>query len=465
MRFADEMEPKLTEVRKYAMQRFTAMELRPSGLRLDANDNVDVDYSDPSNQILVAGEPWWKDEKSRQTAIDKGSAMVAVLTSDLQTLSTRLQSFYDLDSLDMTGVVGMLGGRGGSADDGPSTVDGRIAYAYSAWVSKVDNLIEEEHWGGPAARAFKTGYLDLFEAVWVNQRATVRALGITASTFHDWVDMTMRALLLVADQCIEALGGPAAPITKEARDRRIYLEGWGSLITAALGFYPPIALPMGITSIYLAGQSMFVEPKKDVAPNPVGTSVDGQSVTEVIGATLAMITAIEAHNTTEDAEFAAALDNELAGTKIVKTPNLAIIPYSMQGNPDFGTLPDVRQPGVPVEQSYVVVEISQLFQAGKVHLAGAATQYAAAASDLAWCTVRGTPTRLFPRAVSAFHAARDLLTLRLGQTGEGLTIAAEALMETARSYQMTDEQSGAVFSQMDAMQTPNTDQPRRAGGI
>jgi hypothetical protein len=238
---------------------------------LDANGNVDVDYSDPSNQNLVAGEPWWKDEKSRQATIDRVSGMVTELDSELQELFTRLQSFYDLDPLDMTGVIGMLGGRDGSTDGSPSTVDGRIGYAYSSWVSKVDNLIEEEHWSGPAAHAFKTGYLDRFEGVWVNQRETVRALGITASTFHDWILMTIRALLLVADQCIEALGGPPAPITEEARDRNIYLKGWGSLITAVLALYPPIAIPLGVTSIYLAVDSMFIEPKKDVAPDPVGT--------------------------------------------------------------------------------------------------------------------------------------------------------------------------------------------------
>lgn len=74
-------------------------------------------------------------------------------------------------------------------------------------------------------------------------------------------------------------------------------------------------------------------------------------------------------------------------------------------------------------------------------------------------------TRLFPLAVGAFHAARDLLTLRLRQTGEGLSTAAEALIEIARTYEMTDEQSSAAFRLMDAMQTPKTDQPQRIGGV
>jgi hypothetical protein len=178
-----------------------------------------------------------------------------------------------------------------------------------------------------------------------------------------------------------------------------------------------------------------------------------------------MITAIEAHTAAEDAGFAGKLDSELSGTKIAKTPNLALIPDSLQGNPDFGTLPDVRQPGVPVDQSYVVVELGQLYQAGKVHLSGAAAQYDKAASDLAWCMVHGTSTRLFPRAVDAFHAARNLLAGGLRQTEEGLTIAAEALMRTARNYQMTDEQRAAAFRQMDAMQTPKMDQPQRASGV
>jgi hypothetical protein len=103
-----------------------------------------------------------------------------------------------------------------------------------------------------------------------------------------------------------------------------------------------------------------------------------------------------------------------------------------EGNPDFGSLPKTEQPGVPIERSYVVVEVGQLYEAGKVYPAGAAAQYAQAVSDQQWCTVQGISTSLFPRSARAFNDASSLLATRLRQTAEGLTTAAESLPDTAR---------------------------------
>ena len=428
MRLVDEMPPKLQLIRQLAKQRFNDVELHQRGLHFGPNGEVDIDYADPSNQIQAGGQAWWEDEESRRNAIDQGATLAAALHRDVEELCARFESYYDLDPLDLTGVVGMIGGRSALPDGDTSTVAARIAYAYKSYVSKVDDLIEEEHWSGEAAREFKSQYLDLFEGVWVNQQETVRALGIVASAFHKWVETTVQGLLLVADQCIHSLGGPAVAITEEARNKNILIMSWGSLIFAVVGFFPPIAVPAGVTSVYLAVHSMFIEPNREVRPNPIGTVIEGNAAQEVIRSTQDMITAIEAHIAAEDAEFAAALDNELTGKHIVKSPALSIVPYAMQGNPDIGRLPGDDRTDVPIERNYVVVEIGQLYQAGRVNLAGAAAQYAQAATDLAWSEVRGSSTRLFPRSAGAYNSGRELMVSRLGETREGLSIAAEALM-------------------------------------
>jgi hypothetical protein len=487
MRLREQMEPKLDEIRRLAKQRFVLVDLHESGLHFDRSGNVDIDYNSPSNHAHETGPAWYDDPVARQAAIDRGVAMSADLDEFLQYLSGKVEPLLDLDPLDLTGVLGTLGGApersptdnptavtGGtkypsstelSITDSPTTVAGRIGYAYSECFSKVDELFEHEHWSGPAALEFQSDFVTQFQGVSVNQREMIRALGITVQVLHDLIDQAVDALLLVADQCIGALGGPAAPITSGQRDDQVMMASWGSLITGVLSFFPVIGKPAGVVSLFAAADSMFVLPKQAVGPNPVGTSVGGHFTIEVIQSTSAAVDEVQTFYLNQDADFANALNNELSGKTLVTSTKLAIVPYSVQGNPNFGTLPRPVQPGVPIERTYVVVEVGQLYQAGKVHLAGAAAQYAQAASDQQGCTVYGSSTVLIPRSAGAFNDASGLLATGLRQTGEGLSTASEALMQIARDYQLTDEENAAMLRNVDGLQAPAAEQPRRIGGI
>src|SRR5688500_13896796 len=102
MRLADELEPKLLEIRRWAMELFAVTELHKYGLHFDDRGQVAIDWANPMNQPTL-GQQW--DEEAQRQLIATVQEQTSRLHSDLDALLARFRAYYDLDSLDLTALV------------------------------------------------------------------------------------------------------------------------------------------------------------------------------------------------------------------------------------------------------------------------------------------------------------------------------------------------------------------------
>jgi hypothetical protein len=475
MRVADELAPRMVEIRRWAMELFLSTEIRPIGLLVDASGRVAFDPASPMNQPQY--EQQW-DEEARQQLVAVGQERLSRLESDLQWIEDRFRSYYDLDSLDLTAMGGDLGlfRTAIRGELPPTNIADRIAYADVDLVAEVKDLIvesqwlkgDEPAWGGNAALAFREGFLKPFSSAAQLHQWYLRELGIVAQTYHDYVIEIGKALCQVADICIGELGGGAGVITEQELTDTVNKLSIASIVAGVLAFIPALAVPTGAASVG-AGITSFALP---FASEPVPkryVSFTGGTLWEILDATRNALNTVEEVFTDGDVRLAAKLWESLHSGIGFANPSLTVNPpgvASRPGGPSFGSLSIDSVPGVPLNQDPVVVSIVDLHRAGTVCLAGAAAQYAQAAQELWGCEVAGSVRKFFPRSVDGFDKARDLLHSILNGTDVALEAAGDALVAIARNYRLSDERADEVLRQIDQFRTPGAvSEPARAGGV
>jgi hypothetical protein len=470
MRLSDELEPKLPEIRRWAEDLFSNQELRPYGLHFDENGAVAFDRSNPMNQPQLGGNQWTEEDIQQliATVRDKVDRFYA----DLETLLAAFRAYYDLDSLDFTVLAGTLGGQKGQVGGPPTNIHSRIGYAEHYWVAPVDGLINAKDWDGGedgAAANFERQLLRPFHDAVQQQQGYVTVLAIVAQLYHDYLARMRDALLAVADECIDALGGPAR-VTAGELTTKVNALSAVSLALGVLSLFPPAAPVAGPTSVWTGAVALEMALTTDSASGPKNLpSLYRDTVWEVLQATREMLTTVDRYLTDADDKVSKALDEALNSTSSLASPGLTIHPpdaADQPANANFNTLTVQSEPGVPLSQDKVVVSVVDVYKAGKVNLLGAAAQYAEAATELAACTTPASLTRFFPRSVPKFHAARTILAGIFENTRQVLERSAEALMAIAMNYQTTDDRSAEALAQMEMYSTPDPNpEPTRVGGV
>ncbi len=448
------------------MDLFANMELRPYGLHFDENGAVAFDRANPMNQPQWGSQPWTAEDQQRLVAVVRDK--VTMFNNDLESLLEAFRTYYDLDSLDFTVMAGTLGGQRGQVGGDPTNVHARIGYAESYWVTPVDGLIKGEDWFGGAASAFESQLLRPFRDAVVLQQGYVTELSLVAQAYREYMVKMRDALLAVADECIDALGGPARITTGELTVP-IHALSITSIVAGVLSFFPPVAIAAGGVSLG-AGFTSYVAPLiADPVDGPPISEVHGDTVWDVLRLTREVLTTMEKFIGDADDKLSAALDAAMNSTQSLGHPGLVIDPPDVADQPgqaSFNTLKVQSVAGVPLSEDKVVVSVVDLYRAGKVNLAGAAAQYAEASNELGAITTPPSLSRFFPRSVGKFHEARNALVGVLDRTRQTLERAGEALMHIAKSYQLTDEKAGEVLRQVDTLVTPSPNpEPSRLGGV
>jgi hypothetical protein len=469
VRVADEIEPRIPEIRRWAEDFFVSTELRQYGLYLDANGEAALDPASPMNQSQMGGggmQSWTQEE--REILYAKVREQVTRFHQELPILLAAFTAYNDLDSLDLTVLTGTLGGQVAQAGGAPTNIHARIGYAESYWVAPVDGLITAEDWWGDAATNFKTELLHPFHDAAELQRGYVTELARVAQSYHDHMAKMSEALVAVADECISALGGPGRVTAGEITEMVTGLS-ITSIVAGVIGFFPPAAIAAGAMSVG-AGIVSFVAPlAMDPAPGPPLHELHGDTVWAVFSATREVLATMDMFRADTDDKLSKALDAAMNSTSSLAHPGLAVDPPSLADDParaSFNHLTVGSEPGVPLNKDKVVVSIVKVYQAGQVNLAGAAAQYAQAKAELASCTPPGSVTRFFPRSTAKYEEARRLFDGILDRTRQALEASAQALMTIAKNYQTTDDRIGEAFNQIGRLETPPPNpEPERLGGI
>ncbi|GAA4459853.1 hypothetical protein [Phytohabitans houttuyneae] len=468
MRLADELEPKLVEIRRWAMELFAANELHKYGLHFDDRGEVAFDWANPMNQPTL-GQQW--DEEAQRQLIATAQEQTSRFNSDLDALLARFRAYYDLDSLNLTALVGLLGGQSAEPppDGPPATIHDRIGYA-DLTVAEVSALIVEWQWQGDAAQTFHSRFLVPFHDTSLRQRAYVYQMAVTAQTLHDYVIAIGNALLMAAEECLAALGKPGIPPTEEEFASAMLGLSIASVVFGALSLFPPLApvagpISLGAGVVTLAAPYV-VDPRANPGVAEVGA--DGGTVWEVIQATWQTLTTIEQSFTDGDVKLSAALAEVLTSERALANPGMAMDPPQIAnpGAETFEALTLNRSTGVPLDRDPVVLTVVALYRAGKVNLAGAAGQYAQASRELAFCMTPGSLARFFPRSVEEFEDARIRLDGLLTRTEEALDAAGVAVVDAATAFQLSDDQAAEFIRRTADLRTPSAvPEPGRVGGV
>lgn len=469
MRLAEKINPKLPEIRRWAENFFEAGELRPYGLYFDPTGAVALDPANPMNQPQSSsqGMAAWTPEE-RETLYAKVRDDVGRFYTELDQLIAAFGPYGELDPLDLTGLLGELGGQGVGSGQAPTTVYARIGYADSSGIAPVDDLINADDWSGWSGNAAKTFELQLlqpFHQAAELQQQYVRELALVVQAFHDHVGKMSEALVAVADECIDALGGPTRTSADDMA-RLVNDLSITSIVAGALGFFVPAAGGVSLG----AGIISYVAPLAvDTAPGPPLEQLQGETVWDVLRATRHVLATMEDFRADNDGKLARALDDAMNSTSSLAHPSLTVEPPDLADDPgqaSFGQLTVGSVAGVPLDKDKVVVSVVNLYRACKVHLAGAAAQYDQAAAQLKACEVAPPVAAFFPSSKGRYDEARRLLQGILARARDSLTASAETLMTIAKNYQTTDDRIREAFDQIGRLQTPDaTPAPERLGGV
>lgn len=440
-----ELEPKVKEIERLALEWYTEF-LTINKFRFE-NGNVVVDPS----QLQ---EPTWgvppasREERERPMRENWN-----IFNSNLTALKERFQAFYDLDPLDHTILVGKLGGtqRVAPPEGLPTSVYDRIGYADQTWVSRVDGMLAEKQWSGPAAGTFHEQFLFKFHQAAAQQQSYAQLLGVTAQAYHEAVTNAIKTLHRIADTCLARLNGDYGTPGYADLMESLSLT---SIFTGALAFFPPIAVPAGIAS--LSTSILGYAGGKNAPDNPAEIKeIEGYAAPEIIVSTHDAIITVEVALDRLDTTLAGCLDKDMSDPTSLGSPGLRLSrPELADDRSRMGALKIRGEPGVAAGEDPVVVSMVDLYRAGFVNLPGAAGQYLEAENKLASAEPSMATRRYFQRSVPRFNEARALLGGVLHQTADSLTAAGKSLVACANEYQLTDAAKAEYLRQIGGFETP-----------
>jgi hypothetical protein len=443
LRLADELPPKLDEIERLARV-WLMTYLRDNKLIVGDNGEVVPDPgADPD------------DFTAPPTGVRE---LEGILTNDLASLRARFEVFYALDPLDSTVIIGKLGGIPTGPADGAlpgvvqskglaTSVYDRIGHAYETGVDPVRDLVAWQQWTGDAARAFQKEFLTPLKAASQQQQAYALILAMVAVAQHAAIVETHNYLLNIADTLIRRLQGHGRtteyPGTVEFLSQASLAFGVASLIPG------PGSLLTGAISLGTSAAGYYLGKLEE---NPDEAPIDGTAAPRAIESAIAVIDATERRLSEFDDDLAGRLDAIMDSANGFASPGLRVERPDVANDPDaMETLEFDR--GAPTSES-VVVSVAQLYEAGYVHLSGAASQYEAAEAKLASCVLSDAVRAYLGRSAYRFEGARDLLAAILRSTERSLTDSAASLVRCAQEYQLTDDQSADLIRRVENLVPP-----------
>jgi hypothetical protein len=461
----DELEPKLTEIDESARSQYASVYLdnrgfvvKPGTNQLDFNEIVKGN-ADPIWEVgMVVPDPTEEDLHREQEAYNG-------FLQSLADLKTRFRTFYALgEHTDFALMTTRLGANsvstfptGPGALTSPSTsitleaptVLESVLYSYTEHMHNVDAMIDKEHWGGgegSAAWTFHTEFLEPYLRSVFWQSGYVRELAIAVQSYHDAIKKGREDILAIADLC-KAQMYP----NNEGSPRTL---GIASLITSAAALYPPFSIPAGIYS-FSSGLISFLDSEsaseRNESPYEVTITGGPGDIPEVLWSTWNAIGQLEQWLSNKDRQLARGLEQDLNNTGAFASPYLRLPRPEVSdraGQPaPLGQLDFIDRPGGG--RNAVVVELRELYQAGYVNLPNAAYCYNDAAGGLSGLAIPAPLSQFFPQSIPKFNQSRDRLHEIFFDTGDALSDAGVALVNTAKTYQLTDEERAQLLGQIE----------------
>jgi hypothetical protein len=400
-------------------------------------------------------------------------------------LAARFEGYSDLtDFLDLTLVVGRLGGKLETLSAAPTTVYDRIRFANAHWVTPVRDLIDEKDWHGEeyerdwsshayhgndaaardltgglsgnvwrgtAADVFHDWFIVPFHKAALQQMACAKILSLAAEVYRDGVSRMQNDILAIADACIGTLKGV---VHAEGDNSFINIRfdfndssgTSGSLSIVSIGtgivalFVPEVAVVLGVVSIG-AGIVSHLAATAEEARSAVEWHVEGTATAAILNSTWDALNRFEQSVYDRDTELADGLRSDLDNNEAFASPALEVEQPDITSD-SFGQLRSM-------ESSLTIESIVDLYRAGFVNLPAAAEEYDYAATNLGDSQVPLWLRRYFPVSTWSFEEARGRLSGIVRRTRDKLAGAGEALVETASEYELTDDQSAEVLREFE----------------
>ncbi|BCJ47592.1 hypothetical protein GCM10010168_19500 [Actinoplanes ianthinogenes] len=386
--------------------------------------------------------------------------LARILTNDLASLRARFEAFYALDPLDSTVIIGKLGGIPTGPADGAfpgvvrskglaTSVYDRIGEAYETGVVPVRDLVDWQHWTGDGALAFRDRFLKPLQTASQQQQAYAMILAMVAVAQHAAIVETHHYLLNIADTLIRRLQGHGRttehPATVEFLSRASIAFGIASLIPG------PGSLLTGALSL---GTSLAGYHLGKLEENPDEAPIDGTAAPRAIESAIAVIDAVERRLSEFDDDLAGRLDG-MDSANGFASPDLRVERPDVANSSDAMETLDFDK-GAPTGDA-VVVSVAHLYEAGYVHLPGAASQYEAAEAKLTSCELSHGVRAYLGRSSFRFEMACIDLAAILRSTRHSLADSGVSLVRCAQQYQLTDEQSADLLRRVENLVPPAAD--------
>jgi hypothetical protein len=449
MAFADELEVKVNTIERLALEWYE-LYMRQFGFTWDGNGSVMLDPERPQPPAMGVNPPLSVDEQTRPMQQN-----FALFNNELQELLTKFRGFYALEPHSVTALQERIGGTPSDVGDGAnSTVHDRLTLAFDPWLLEVLDLVDSDDWHGPAAGTFKSSFLGPFNRMGEIQKACVRELGLTAYGWNKATEAAGKNLHEIADACIYRMDHPSG-----LSNVGVHVVSITSLITGGLSLVPVpvVSVPAGIVSLSTAVWS-YMDTLNKQFEKKFDFYIEGNTPLEAVVSTTEVLKEVDRQLAELDQGLAKALAEDLAGGKGFDHPSIRLPQPGSSG--DMGEL--------DMSRARMVTSIVRLHRAGSTNLPIIADQYAAAASIIGGSLPPSGVVKFMRESAAKFDEGVDILVRVFQETSDRATVAGEALVQTARDYQLTDAERAEAMRQISEQQQQPTwvgDEPERAGGV
>ncbi|MEU4245217.1 hypothetical protein [Actinoplanes sp. NPDC026619] len=441
MRINDVLESRLASLRQAARRQLVA-EFEEIGLQVDGGGRV---AEDPG--VFRGGQ------HVPQIDIDLAQRIWNDTMRGVDDLCSRFESFYSLDPVALFVMGGPLDMRtigtspGASADQerSPSLVTGRITYADEVPMHQVTGLVVGREWEGGAAQAFRDGYVDPLKNGVPLQRGCLYELSFAVSSWHEGTLKAIEDLGKIADVATARFAGEFPP--DPAPDGRAAVYGVAGVLATVAGFYGPVSLAANIVGLGLIAATDLDTHPADRTPATDQIAVEGFRVADIVTSTGSAISTLQQLCGREDAALAKKLFEDVSLGEGFDSPKI-----KPGQRPDLAAEPSLG----PHSGGAVAADVGAIYDAGRVHLPSAASEYRNASAMLGECDPPPWLSLLFPKSPVWFDHARDMLGKAFASIAETLDECGANLVTVANGYAAVDSASAAAIAQVP------TDSPRPA---
>lgn len=453
-----ELEPKLAEISRLADERFNRY-LELNGYMLDHEGLV---FPDPAHPERTPPDP----QLTRMQAL---RAEWTEYSQTLYELGQRFRSFYPLDQPELTAVRNRLGYH---PDGGDDTL-GQVYSADHSWIRPVGALLgvwrdpqgtgnestgrvperrndtESLSWDGASADAFYYTLLHPFEIAAARQSAYVLELAAAVEMFKTVSTFATEGIKVIADKCINALGGDADVDSGDLGNLSMGLGVAGTLATAVGLAFPPTAVVAGWVGL-VAGVGSIWSGLAASAQNEDTSGIDvevsvGPRMVDALESCLDAIGSLETEIHKKEELIWRGLNDDLSNPASFASRQLWLHRTEEFEDQNFR---------VSKAADSVVAPVVRLYEAGYKYLPGAAFQYDDALLHLNLATLPAGLQAFFPTSIAKYEEARGLLAHIFTVTRDNLREAGATLVEVARDHELCDEDNARAVRDMGEIDAP-----------